>query len=408
MVATIGLGPLIWMLIIFPKDCVLSQDTKLEDLHISLTNLKMTVPKPGFVLLTWDCNVTDDIQKDTKYTVSVRKSSGSEPEETRISTKHFGEDMELHRSLSFGVTTRIKHLHLSTEAYYIPEGLNGTSVENFSCVAYNVTFMNCSWFAGREAPQDTQYFMMLRQGEKVEKCQQYQKDSFGRLIACHFQHLNINFDKIAYILINGTSKKSRIQIFDKWFKINKYERLNPPVNITLSHDQQDVTVEWEKPDTNYPACDECFRYHIYVNDVNKNEKINVTVKDRTSYQISGLNLERVHTLKMRARLEKVIDKSYEWGEWSPPVEFGNNGQSRFYTFLLLMIVPIITVLSILLCKRYHVMQKLFPPIPQPKNKFNDINQCVIDKQNYCPRKEQLLQKAETEEIFITSIEEMTI
>ncbi|XP_030055514.1 granulocyte-macrophage colony-stimulating factor receptor subunit alpha [Microcaecilia unicolor] len=406
MVFTVGLVPLIWILIIFPKDCILSQDKELEDFHISLTNLKMTVSKPGVVLLTWDCNVTDDIQKDTKYTVSVRKSPGSEPEENRISTKYFEDKMELHRSLSFNVTTSIKHVELSTEAHYIPEGFNGTSAENFSCVAYNVTFMNCSWVVGREAPQDIQYFMTLRQGETVEKCQHYKKNSFKRHIGCNFQNLSISFGSKTYALIHGSSKISQIQIFDKWFEINKYERLNPPVNITLRQNQQDVIVEWKKPETNYPACDECFRYHIYTDDVSKNKKINVTVKDQTSYQISGLNLDRVYTLKMRARLEN-LDKNYEWGEWSPSIEFGNTVPSRFYIIVILVIMAIlIAVFSILLCQRYEVMQKLFPPIPQPKNKLSDINQCDIDTQSLCPTNVQPSQKAETEEIFITSVEEM--
>lgn len=41
-------------------------------------------------------------------------------------------------------------------------GMNGTAVENFVCVIFNVSFMNCTWHVGRTATEDTQYFLYWR------------------------------------------------------------------------------------------------------------------------------------------------------------------------------------------------------------------------------------------------------
>lgn len=38
-------------------------------------------------------------------------------------------------------------------------GKKGSAIENFSCVIYDVSLMNCTWQAGRNAPGDTQYFL---------------------------------------------------------------------------------------------------------------------------------------------------------------------------------------------------------------------------------------------------------
>lgn len=38
-------------------------------------------------------------------------------------------------------------------------GMNETAISNFTCVIFNVSFMNCTWHVGRTATEDTQYFL---------------------------------------------------------------------------------------------------------------------------------------------------------------------------------------------------------------------------------------------------------
>ncbi|NXY81776.1 CSF2R factor, partial [Alcedo cyanopectus] len=101
-------------------------------------------------------------------------------------------------------------------------GVNGSAIENFSCVIYNISLMNCTWEAGRDAPGDAQYFLYwqnLRYGDSVE-CELYIKDENGRNLGCRFQNVII-WDKSSYFLVDGSSKDSLIQFYDEY--INLYE-----------------------------------------------------------------------------------------------------------------------------------------------------------------------------------------
>ncbi|NWW69467.1 CSF2R factor, partial [Ifrita kowaldi] len=93
-------------------------------------------------------------------------------------------------------------------------GMNGSAIENFSCVIYNIFLMNCTWQAGRHAPADTQYFLYWRNSrdEKEMECELYIKDENCRNMGCVFQNVSIGTEK-AYFLVNGSSKDSLIQFY---------------------------------------------------------------------------------------------------------------------------------------------------------------------------------------------------
>ncbi|NWU18727.1 CSF2R factor, partial [Cephalopterus ornatus] len=91
-------------------------------------------------------------------------------------------------------------------------GMNGSAIENFSCVIYNICLMNCTWQAGRGAPADTQYFLYWQnsRADGEMECELYIKDENGRNVGCRFQNVRIETEK-AYFLVNGSSKDSLIQ-----------------------------------------------------------------------------------------------------------------------------------------------------------------------------------------------------
>ncbi|GAB0178799.1 granulocyte-macrophage colony-stimulating factor receptor subunit alpha-like [Grus japonensis] len=98
--------------------------------------------------------------------------------------------------------------------------MNGSAIENFSCVIYNISFMNCTWQAGRDAPGDTQYFLYWQNSRYVDKmeCELYIKDENGRNRGCRFQNVKIETEK-AYFLVNGSSKDSLIQLYDEYIEL---------------------------------------------------------------------------------------------------------------------------------------------------------------------------------------------
>ncbi|NXX64003.1 CSF2R factor, partial [Scopus umbretta] len=99
-------------------------------------------------------------------------------------------------------------------------GLDGSAIENFSCVIYNVSLMNCTWQAGRNAPGDTQYFLYWqnsRDNNKTE-CELYIKGENGRNTGCRFKNVRIEIER-AYFLVNGSSKDSLIQFYDEYIQL---------------------------------------------------------------------------------------------------------------------------------------------------------------------------------------------
>ncbi|NWI61882.1 CSF2R factor, partial [Calyptomena viridis] len=99
-------------------------------------------------------------------------------------------------------------------------GMNGSAIENFSCVIYNIFLMNCTWQAGRHAPADTQYFLYWQnpRDDKEMECELYIKDENGRNMGCRFQNVRIEIEK-AYFLVNGSSKDALIQFYDEYIEL---------------------------------------------------------------------------------------------------------------------------------------------------------------------------------------------
>ncbi|XP_010283085.1 PREDICTED: granulocyte-macrophage colony-stimulating factor receptor subunit alpha-like, partial [Phaethon lepturus] len=126
--------------------------------------------------------------------------------------------LPLHKGVFF--TIEVPNTNISKNCTFIPGGMDGSAIENFSCVLYNVSLMNCTWQAGRDAPGDTQYFLYWqnsRDDDKME-CELYIKDENGRNMGCRFQNVRIGTEK-AYFLVNGSSKDSLIQFYDEYIEL---------------------------------------------------------------------------------------------------------------------------------------------------------------------------------------------
>ncbi|NWS66269.1 CSF2R factor, partial [Crotophaga sulcirostris] len=147
-------------------------------------------------------------------------------------------------------------------------GTNGSAIENFSCVIYNISFMNCTWQAGRDAPGDTQYFLYWQNSgydDNMMECEHYIEDENGRNIGCRFQNVRIK-DQKAYFVVNGSSKVSLIQFYDEYIELYEIEILTPPSNVTVDCTGNSVgcIVTWQAPLTSHGDKKKCLEYEISV------------------------------------------------------------------------------------------------------------------------------------------------
>ncbi|NXX50549.1 CSF2R factor, partial [Tricholaema leucomelas] len=144
-------------------------------------------------------------------------------------------------------------------------GMNGTAIENFVCVIFNVSFMNCTWHVGRTASGETQYYLYWRNSRKEDftGCQNYIKDIYGRHTGCRFQNVTIE-NKVADFLINGSRKKVLLICC-----ISNYivaEILTPPLNITVNCTEAShgCEIQWQPPRTSHVKRHGCFKYEIVI------------------------------------------------------------------------------------------------------------------------------------------------
>ncbi|XP_009999493.1 PREDICTED: granulocyte-macrophage colony-stimulating factor receptor subunit alpha-like [Chaetura pelagica] len=271
----------------------------------------------------------------------------------------------LHNGVSFSVTAVNVNGTYSSICRYIPQGMNGSAIENFSCVIYNVSLMNCTWQAGRDAPEDTQYFLYWQNsrhdGDAVE-CELYMKDETGRNTGCRFQNVKIDTER-AYFLVNGSSEDSLIQFYDEYIQLYEIEKLMPPSNITVNCDEikNDCIIQWQRPPISHSNKDKCFKYEI-----------NIKYKEGGNNHIfQRSNTRKKYLLKMRTAGSACLMNA-AWGEWSAPLEFGNEeiiSSSVWILLVVAVVTLVVVIIAVLFCKRTGCWTAAFLQIPEPKNAF---------------------------------------
>ncbi|XP_068537952.1 granulocyte-macrophage colony-stimulating factor receptor subunit alpha-like isoform X3 [Anas acuta] len=233
--------------------------------------------------------------------------------------------------------------------------MNGTAIENFICVIYNVSFMNCTWHVSRTVPGDTQYFLYWKSSRKEDfiGCQNYVKDNWGRHTGCRFQNVTIE-DKRVYFLVNGSGQN--IQSYENMIYLYKIEKLTPPLNVTvnctgLSHSCE---IKWQPPRTSHVKKDTCFKYQVVIEKkVDPEKGIKDTSKMETnitgnSYIFDSFSAERRYSIKIRATDNGCL-VSKNWGEWSTPVEFGGEQLMSTSSYLLLLVSGLAASVVFFLC-----------------------------------------------------------
>ncbi|XP_074015470.1 granulocyte-macrophage colony-stimulating factor receptor subunit alpha-like [Numenius arquata] len=394
---TLGLICMIWwyMMLFHPLHADI-QCMGSEAQESSITNVKMNWRK---MELSWESSKNFSTYKCTvmdKNTENAKKEVNSSL--CRFAAEHY----ILHEGLLFII--EVPNTNISKTCTFIPEGVNGSAIENFSCVIYNVSLMNCTWQAGREAPGDTQYFLYWQYSryDDAMECKLYIKDKNGRNIGCRFENVTT---ENAYFLVNGSSKDSRIQFYDEHIQLYRIEILTPPLNVTVKcTTDSSCIITWQQPLTSHKKKGKCFEYEIRIQ--NKDEPKEgkkdppVTVRNNT-YRFQNYNEKKKYILKIRARGKNCL-VSLNWGEWSEPIEFGQGKDYFIFVILFLVAFGTVSVMLIPYClfKRYCSFKSIFSPIPQPKDKFNASNDEDMQTEYV-----NLPKKSWTEEITI--VEEMT-
>ncbi|KAM4904763.1 granulocyte-macrophage colony-stimulating factor receptor subunit alpha-like isoform 2-T2 [Sylvia borin] len=272
--------------------------------------------------------------------------------------------------------------------------MNGTDIENFVCVIFNVSFMNCTWHVGRTATEDTQYYLYWRPSKKedITECQNYIKDDCGRHTGCRFQNVTIDYN-YAYFLVNGTRSGQNIQSYvDSTFL---YEI------VSCEEASHRCDIWWEPPRTSHVEDGSCFKYEIVIEnkaDTEKNTKTaskTEAIIQNNSYRYESFSPEKRYSVKIRATDGGFCFVSPLWGEWSAPVEFGTQQLTSTLSYMLFVIPGLAAGLALLLCMTIRAyLKKTSATIPQPRDPFHEHS--IMDFQTEYMK---LLKEQETEKII---------
>ncbi|XP_039711134.1 granulocyte-macrophage colony-stimulating factor receptor subunit alpha [Pteropus medius] len=238
--------------------------------------------------------------------------------------------------------------------------------------------MNCSWTKGPAAPDDVQYFLYVQDSKKQwgRECPHYVRES-GTHVGCHMPDVS-SWASQAYFLVNGTSRHAKIQFFDSFLWLKTIERCNPPGNISVLCNATHCRILWEKPRTRRRLSDRDFQYQLQVqqeDDVERarSQLIELPGDLGNKYYLLSPQPRAAHTLRIRAADTRV----QQWSAWSQPVTFGSQeSRGRFvYVYVLVVLGTVVCVLAVsCLIQRLCRGRRLFPPIPQIKDKLNDSPQ----------------------------------
>ncbi|XP_053313325.1 interleukin-5 receptor subunit alpha-like isoform X2 [Spea bombifrons] len=349
-----------------------SQDAEFAPLP---TDLKVTIGV-GFLNVSWDCNNITTAMEQYEYKAVIFG---------RFTVLHLQKcfveiipEAILHKGVEVEIRTMKNGRDVKnnwTTKTIFPEGGPYTSDENISCVVFNISFMNCSWDVGRQAAENTTYLLyLIQEGEKLT-CPAYEKDLLGRHNKCLFSFLDINFDKSVHMIVLEESKNRPVRFLDEFITPADYEILTPPRNFTLNNSLNRLVFTWLQPETLDPYAEDCFNYELNI--WSKNNEATHKVKT-TMYTIPIINVREQLIAKVRAKWVTPCFENTFWGEWSEPI-FYRSPDSPIFTrdhLLIVLTVCTIAVLSVstVLCCRFKILRKIFPPVPQPVNVIKDFGQ----------------------------------
>eukprot|EP00074_Homo_sapiens_P081034 XP_011543924.1 granulocyte-macrophage colony-stimulating factor receptor subunit alpha isoform X5 [Homo sapiens] len=322
--------------------------------------------------LSWDC------QENTTFSKCFLTDKKNRVVEPRLSNNECSctfREICLHEGVTFEVHVNTSQRGFQQKLLYPNSGREGTAAQNFSCFIYNADLMNCTWARGPTAPRDVQYFLYIRNSKRRReiRCPYYIQDS-GTHVGCHLDNLS-GLTSRNYFLVNGTSREIGIQFFDSLLDTKKIERFNPPSNVTVRCNTTHCLVRWKQPRTYQKLSYLDFQYQLDVHRKNtqpgtENLLINVSGDLENRYNFPSSEPRAKHSVKIRAADVRILN----WSSWSEAIEFGSDDGNlgSVYIYVLLIVGTLVCGIVLgFLFKRFLRIQRLFPPVPQIKDKLND-------------------------------------
>ncbi|KAM6140922.1 interleukin-5 receptor subunit alpha-like [Pterocles gutturalis] len=338
---------------------------------LGLHNVLWITKHASRIVLSWNNNLTkEETDKYTvKYILSYKFFNTTHERKERLHEKKKIIHLELHSGFNAKVKTQlfaketedvVKESGWTEFTYKAPP----VYIQNLSCIAYNISFFNCTWHIKAEAPDDIQIFFSYRHVGKDFECQQYIKKARNKNIGCHMKE--IYFQPSRKINVNITVRdlrnNSRGLSYYKAFLPQTIEKLNPPINVSVSLENRSIRIHWKPPPVIGSASKKCFLYQVKITD---HKVVDVTAEN---YEYPFHKPAKKCSAQVRVKKERCIRNNI-WSEWSEPV-FIYNEKTVDVMLLSLTLFCILIFLGGLVigaCRRYRCLEAITVPVPHPSD-----------------------------------------
>ncbi|XP_016003743.2 granulocyte-macrophage colony-stimulating factor receptor subunit alpha-like [Rousettus aegyptiacus] len=284
----------------------------------------------------------------------------------------------LHRGANLTVNATANGDAFKHELAFENAGPEGSAAVGFSCLIYSLHFMNCSWEPGPAAPADVRYrlFTWTDPREDEVECPYYVVDADGVRVGCHFDKLAPPNQTDYFFLVNGTSEQTAVQFVDfKPLQAMRMEKYGPPANITIQYNGSCHLIQWDNPETRFEIASHMLCYELEIQSEGssaRRDRVSQRGDDRNAYVVPGPAAGAQSTF--RARVKHKYGRPGTWSTWSPTLRFGVpeqgfGGPGVVQASLAVSFAALLTTALMLLCARFSLRRKLFPPVPQVKTEL---------------------------------------
>ncbi|XP_008246682.1 interleukin-3 receptor subunit alpha isoform X2 [Oryctolagus cuniculus] len=326
------------------------------DMSPPITNLRMEA-KPD--RLTWDLHGNATNIKCIKDSKQILKA-----EQDRYCEYHA---LSLCKVSNY--TVRVGNPPFSTWILFPePDGDSEAAAKNLTCWVHDMTVLTCRWAVGRAAPRGVQYRLSWRVGSgKDLECPRYHVDERGVRVGCRWDDVS-RYQGGFLVQVHGASAGARIPCKEDMVDFFQQERLSPP-NVTIRCNLTHAFLEWK----NVSHFNRRVRYQLSIQR-GQGAPVEQIFRDN----VNSLDLLHPGTFVVRIRAEAYLAGIRS--DWSAPQRFvcdsaGDTLSRVWWAALLIALAMLLALLFMfLLCRRFSVVQKILPPVPNVKDPLWDLGQ----------------------------------
>ncbi|XP_039911698.1 interleukin-5 receptor subunit alpha-like isoform X2 [Hirundo rustica] len=314
---------------------------------LRLHNVLWATKNDSRVILSWNNNLTKEETKkhSVKYILIYKFFNTTKERKERLEEK----EKIIHLNLHSGFNAKVKTQLFAKETEdIIKEG----------------DWTEFTYKAPPEAPEDIQVFVSYRHVGKVFACQQYIKNARKKNIGCYMKEMH--FQPSRKINLNITVRNLRNSLrglsYYKAFTPQTIEKLNPPINVSISFENRSLKIHWKPPPTIGSARKKCFLYQVKITD---RKIVNVTGED---YKYPFHKPEKKCAAQVRVKKEICIANKI-WSEWSEPVFIHDEKTVDILLLSLALFCPLVFLGGLLMyaCRRYRCLEVITTPVPHPSD-----------------------------------------